>query len=50
MVTEYATNPTAARMLNEIDWYILPVINADGYEYTHTNVKITKVETFTKHL
>ncbi|OWA50152.1 Carboxypeptidase B [Hypsibius exemplaris] len=36
MVTEYGTNSTSTRMLDQIDWYVLPVINVDGYEFTHT--------------
>ncbi|OQV18167.1 Carboxypeptidase B [Hypsibius exemplaris] len=35
MVTEYETNSTARRMMNEIDWYIVPSANPDGYEYSH---------------
>ncbi|XP_050533724.1 carboxypeptidase B-like isoform X1 [Daktulosphaira vitifoliae] len=27
-------------MITEIDWYILPVVNADGYEYTHTTDRL----------
>lgn len=25
-------------LINDVDWYIIPVLNPDGYEYTHTNV------------
>lgn len=25
-------------LLKNVDWYILPLMNPDGYEYTHTNV------------
>lgn len=25
-------------LLNQMDVYVLPVFNIDGYEYTHTNV------------
>ncbi|XP_050426299.1 carboxypeptidase B-like isoform X2 [Adelges cooleyi] len=27
-------------MITDIDWYILPVVNADGYEYTHTTDRL----------
>ena len=40
MVTEYATNETSRRMLDEIDWYIMPVVNPDGYEFTHTSASV----------
>lgn len=27
-------------LLADIDWIILPLVNPDGYEYTHTDVSI----------
>lgn len=27
-------------LLADIDWIILPLVNPDGYEYTHTGVSI----------
>ncbi|KAJ0172520.1 hypothetical protein K1T71_011659 [Dendrolimus kikuchii] len=27
-------------LLNEYDWIIIPVLNPDGYEYTHTNLRL----------
>jgi len=30
------TNP----LVNYLDWYIMPVANPDGYEYTHTNTRL----------
>lgn len=35
LVTNQATN---AAMLDDLDWYIMPLVNPDGYEYTHTKV------------
>lgn len=26
------------RYLDDIEWIVVPVLNPDGYEYTHTNV------------
>ena len=26
-----------ANILNEYDFYVMPIINPDGYEYTHTD-------------
>lgn len=31
----------AASLLSRADWIIVPVLNPDGYEYTHTNVSRT---------
>lgn len=27
---------TYGHLVNSLDWYIMPVVNPDGYEYTHT--------------
>lgn len=27
-------------LLDGIDWYLLPVLNPDGYDYSHTTVRI----------
>nr|CAD7457951.1 unnamed protein product [Timema tahoe] len=29
----------------KVDWHIIPVINPDGYEYTHTKVRVVPVRT-----
>lgn len=31
-------DPVITDLLNKFDFYIIPVLNVDGYEYTHTNV------------
>ncbi|XP_057375607.1 carboxypeptidase B-like [Daphnia carinata] len=28
--------PANANLLSNVDWYIMPVVNPDGYEYSHT--------------
>lgn len=33
---------TEQDLLRDIDWIIIPVANPDGYEFTHTNVRIFK--------
>lgn len=31
-------NAANSDLTDEVDWYILPVLNPDGYEYSHTSV------------
>ena len=38
MLTEYNHDANVTKMIDHYDWYILPVFNADGYEYSHTTV------------
>jgi len=39
LLNQITENPdVSASLLNGLDWYIVPVFNADGYEYSHTNV------------
>ena len=35
LVENYAAHP---ELVDNVDWYIMPVINPDGYEFSHTNV------------
>ncbi|XP_055341529.1 carboxypeptidase B-like [Paramacrobiotus metropolitanus] len=37
LVTEYSRNSTVRRMVDDLDWYILPVVNPDGLEHTHSD-------------
>ncbi|GAU96117.1 hypothetical protein RvY_07606 [Ramazzottius varieornatus] len=39
LVTEYATNQTIQGLVNQLDWYILPVVNPDGFAWTHNETK-----------
>ncbi|XP_064611853.1 carboxypeptidase B-like [Liolophura sinensis] len=36
LIEQYGKNQEITDLLDEIDWYILPVFNVDGYEYTWT--------------
>lgn len=27
-------------VVDKVDWYILPMVNPDGYEYTHTSDRL----------
>ena len=35
LVERYDDHP---EFVDNLDWYFMPVINPDGYEYSHTNV------------
>ncbi|KZR99499.1 putative Carboxypeptidase B, partial [Daphnia magna] len=32
--------PANAKLLSNVDWYIMPVVNPDGYEYSHTRDRL----------
>jgi len=34
LITEYGKNDLITRMLDKFDWFIIPVANPDGYEYS----------------
>jgi len=34
------TNPDAVRLTNTYDWYIMPVMNPDGYDFTWSNDRL----------
>ncbi|XP_001949019.4 carboxypeptidase B [Acyrthosiphon pisum] len=36
ILRQLVENKSYRTLISEIDWYILPMINADGYEYSHT--------------
>ena len=38
LLSEYGVDGTVTMLLDELDWYILPSFNVDGYEYTWTDV------------
>lgn len=42
-------NEANSGLLEGIDWYLLPVLNPDGYEFTHTTVS-TRALYFTNFL
>jgi len=37
LVENYAAHPD---LVDNVDWYIMPVINPDGYEFSHTNSRL----------
>lgn len=34
-----SNDPEIQEMTENYDWIFVPVVNVDGYEYTHSNVK-----------
>ena len=38
-----SSDPAVRNIAENYDWYFFPVTNPDGYEFTHTNVKILKL-------
>jgi len=40
LVNQYSTNADARRMLDSYDWYVVPVANPDGYQYTHVGDRL----------
>lgn len=38
IIQELLENPNNAEMVENADWFIAPVLNPDGYEFTFTNV------------
>lgn len=37
LLNAYGTDTTVTEMFDKFDWYIVPVLNADGYHYTWSN-------------
>jgi len=40
MMRELVTNPRMSRLLDQYDFFVLPVTNPDGYEYSHTTDRL----------
>ena len=47
MLEQYGVDSDVTAMVDAFDWYILPVFNVDGYEYTWTDVSIHCLPNFT---
>lgn len=37
LVTKYDVDPQIQRFVDEMDWFIVPLLNPDGYEYTRSS-------------
>ncbi|KAI9553881.1 hypothetical protein GHT06_019151 [Daphnia sinensis] len=40
IIQQIVEEPANAKLLNNIDWYIMPVVNPDGYEYSHVKSRL----------
>ncbi|XP_025409670.1 carboxypeptidase B-like [Sipha flava] len=40
VMRQLVENKSYRKLVSEVDWYILPVVNADGYEYSHTTDRL----------
>lgn len=38
IIQQLVENETYRNLTSDVDWHIIPVLNPDGYEFTHTNV------------
>jgi len=36
LIIKYNTDPIVKRLVDECEWHIFPILNVDGYVYTHT--------------
>lgn len=43
IIQQLVENATNSYLINNTDWYIVPVNNPDGYEFTHTNVSTMRI-------
>lgn len=48
LVTNYDSNPQITQYVKNLTWYITPVVNPDGYEYSRSSGDI-EVRTRTWH-
>lgn len=40
VITKLVEDVTESDVVDKIDWVIIPLLNPDGYEYSHTNVSL----------
>ena len=50
VLDQLVTNPQHQSLLEALDFYIVPVVNPDGYEYAQTDVSSLTVPLNVKHL
>lgn len=42
IIDQLVTNPENSILYENVDWYLLPLLNPDGYEYTFKKASIYK--------
>lgn len=42
IINQLVENSANAQLYQDVDWYVIPSLNPDGYEYTHTTVSHAK--------
>eukprot|EP01080_Neovahlkampfia_damariscottae_P004648 gene4648-8221_t len=40
LITKYETDSSIKYLVDNIEWHFFPVLNVDGYKYTHTNERL----------
>ena len=40
LIREIESRSKAGKKLSKVSWYIVPLVNPDGYEYSHTNERL----------
>jgi murein tripeptide amidase MpaA len=48
LLSNYSHDATITHLVDQFDYYILPVFNVDGYAYTWTNGKLANYREFLK--
>ena len=39
LLSDYETDTSIQHLVDTYDWYIIPVVNPDGYVFTHAHVR-----------
>ena len=40
LINDYTTDAVVRRLVDTYDWYVIPLLNPDGYNYSHTTVSV----------
>lgn len=45
-----STDPAVRDLSQNLDWYIIPIFNVDGFAYSHTTVSVKIIARFASHI